>query len=356
MSKKDPINVVGAGPAGLSAAIVLRRHGLPVRVFEMRKDVGLRHGGNFQGLENWSAERDVTDIIREIGIDVNFTCIPYHKGRVYARGMRPVSVESERPIFYLVKRGAMPGSLDSSLKEQALSLGADIFFGSRTDSPEGKTIIATGPVRANAFSFGMTFDTPSEDRASVVLDDELAPKGYAYVLINGGRGTMASVLYGDFKNGARCLDRLRKFLEKEVGLQIRGERRFAAHVNFRLKGSRQKGETLRAGEAAGFQDCLWGFGMRYAMLSGSLAAKSIIEGADYDKLWMGGLGPMLEASVVNRWLFELFGHAGYRYIARRLSGGNPCEYLRRLYRGSAIKRFFVPFADFRFERRAVKRA
>ena len=67
----EPITIVGAGPAGLTAAIVLARNGLPVRVFEMAPEVGHRLNGDFQGFENWSSERDVTELLREIGLDLN---------------------------------------------------------------------------------------------------------------------------------------------------------------------------------------------------------------------------------------------------------------------------------------------
>jgi len=36
----------------------------------------------------------------------------------------------------------------------------------------------------------------------------------------------------------------------------------------------RKGRLLYTGEAAGFQDALFGFGLRYAMLSGHLAARA----------------------------------------------------------------------------------
>lgn len=46
-----------------------------------------------------------------------------------------------------------------------------------------------------------------------------------------------------------------------------------------------KGGHLLVGEAAGFQDVAFGFGIRYVILSGYLASKSIIEKINYDKLW-----------------------------------------------------------------------
>lgn len=50
--------------------------------------------------------------------------------------------------------------------------------------------------------------------------------------------------------------------------------------------------------------------MRHTILSGYLAAKSFIDGSDYDMLWKRNLKPML-ASLINRYLFERFGHLGY---------------------------------------------
>ncbi|VAX32602.1 hypothetical protein MNBD_NITROSPIRAE03-99, partial [hydrothermal vent metagenome] len=72
MKDKETVNIIGAGPGSLVAAIVLRRHGFAVKVFEMSPDVGHRLSGDFQGVENWSSEKDVTEILGEIGIGINF--------------------------------------------------------------------------------------------------------------------------------------------------------------------------------------------------------------------------------------------------------------------------------------------
>ena len=44
--------------------------------------------------------------------------------------------------------------------------------------------------------------------------------------------------------------------------------------------------------------------VRYAITSGYLAAKSIIENKDYDKLWKKEFGKQLKVGVANRFLFE----------------------------------------------------
>ncbi|MBI2959234.1 MAG: NAD(P)-binding protein, partial [Betaproteobacteria bacterium] len=58
------LQVVGAGPAGLAAAITLARAGCRVIVHEAQREVGYRFGGDLQGLENWSTKGDVLDALR----------------------------------------------------------------------------------------------------------------------------------------------------------------------------------------------------------------------------------------------------------------------------------------------------
>ncbi len=89
ISMKDPITIIGAGPAGLTAAIVLAKHGYKTRVYENASDVGHRLNGDFQGLENWSSEKDITELLKDIGIEMNFLCAPYYEGTIYAPEMRP---------------------------------------------------------------------------------------------------------------------------------------------------------------------------------------------------------------------------------------------------------------------------
>ncbi len=348
---KETINIIGAGPAGLVAAIVLRKHGFSVKVFEKSSDVGNRLNGDFQGLENWSLEKDVTNVLKDIGIENNFLCIPYYGGTVYAPEMEPVKVKSDRPIFYLMKRGPMPGTLDTGLKEQAQSLGVEILFNHRLNKFDGKAIVGTGPKGADGIVVGITFNTVMEDMAVVVFDDNIAPKGYAYLLVNHGYGTMAAVIYREYRKADEYFERMKKFFSDNLELDMRNERKFGGFGNFFIRDTQIYNKKLYIGESAGFQDCLWGFGMRYAILSGYLAAKSLVDESDYDMLWKRQLKPMLETSLVNRYLFEKIGHAGYRFLAKKFASGRPCDILRRHYNSSTIKCFLLPFAKRKYESR-----
>jgi len=355
MFDKRVINIIGAGPAGLVAAIVLRKHGYAVRVYEASSDVGHRLNGDFQGIENCSSRKDITELLKDMGIEINFLCIPYHGGTASVRGMKPANIRSDRPIFYLVKRGASAGTLDVGLKEQALDLGAEILFNHRLDVFDNEAIIGTGPKGADAVAVGITFDTEMEDQAAVILDDDIAPKGYAYLLVNQGSGTMATVLYRHYRRDDECFEKMLRFFKANLELDMRNERSFGYYGNFFLRDTQMHNGKLYVGDSTGFQDCLWSFGMRYAIFSGYLAASSFMEGSDYDSLWKRDLRPMLETSLVNRYLFEGFGHPGYRYLVRKFADGNPCGFLFGHYNNHPLKRLLLPLARGRYESRVKDR-
>ncbi len=61
---------------------------------------------------------------------------------------------------------------------------------------------------------------------------------------------------------------------------------------------------MYVGEAAGLQDFLFGFGMRFAFASGYIAAQSVIYSKDYKRIADKHFGQRLRAGIVNRWLWE----------------------------------------------------
>src|SRR6266540_5713457 len=87
-----------------------------------------------------------------------------------------------------------------------------------------------------------------------------------------------------------------------------------SYMNFHLKNRATSGKSLYVGEAAGFQDYLFGLGIRYALTSGYLAARSILEGRDFDT---SALAAKQETSLVNRFLYEAGGNFGLAMFVRR---------------------------------------
>jgi len=182
----------------------------------------------------------------------------------------------------------------------------------------GRGVEAGGPHGADAIGVGYLFDTDMADGAFVALSDQLAPGGYAYLLVEGGRGTLMSWMYTDFHNERQYQERCLDFFQTKVKMDMRNVRATGGAANFLYPRSARKGDLLYVGESAGFQDALWGFGMRYAILSGCLAGQALLmeRPQEYDRLWRKRLGGLLRASLVNRYFYQRLGDQGYITLLR----------------------------------------
>ena len=68
------------------------------------------------------------------------------------------------------------------------------------------------------------------------------------------------------------------------------------------------------------------------MISGCLAAKSILSQTSYDDLWKSRLLPLLKSSQVNRLLYARLGKAAYYFLWRMIGRSRrPDKFMRLLY-------------------------
>ncbi len=328
----EPIPIVGAGPAGLAAAITLARAGVPAVVFERAKTVGSRFHGDFEAIENWTSKHDALEELRAIGIEPDFEHVKVHEGFFFdAWGGRRRLASRDTP-FYLIRRGPEPGTLDRALEAQALREGVEIRYDTEAPALRGG-IVAAGPKRADAIDVGYVFETPMPDGVFAVMANRVAPKGYAYLLVSRGRGTVACCLFDRFREANGYLDRTVEFFRGRTALEMVNPRRFGGLGNVHWPRTARDGEALRVGEAAGFQDALWGFGIRMAIVSGHLAARALVAGRprEYDRLWRERLGGLLAASFANRRLYGRAGDLGYALLIRRVARADAREFLHGLY-------------------------
>lgn len=347
-----PIEIAGAGPAGLAAAITLAHAKRQVILHEAHKEVGQRFGGDFQGLENWSTTEDVLTTLQASGLTTDFRAMPCCNGTVFDSTGKPYKINTKETLFYLIERGPGPETLDSALLRQAQSLGVEVRFNSRLRHIAGDGILAAGPRAADAIAVGYHFDTDMEDGYWAICDNELAPQGYAYLLVMDGRGTVKSCMFSGFKQEKLYVKRTLEAFQNLVGLEMHNPQRHGGSGNFHIPRSAYSGVHPLVGEQAGFQDTLWGFGMRLAISSGILAAQSLLNGENYDTLWKRELKPQMETSVVNRALFSLVGNRGYGLFLRQLvSKPDLRESLRRQYQPSWVKRLLGPWAKRRYQSR-----
>lgn len=338
----DPLTVVGAGPAGLAAAITLARAGREVVVHEARTEVGARFGGDLQGLENWSSQGDVLQWLAQSGITTRFRTLSCTQGVLFDAWNTAYEIHSEIPLLYLLERGPGAGSLDRALLAQAQALGVTVLFKSRQQSLQGPGILATGPTRTDAIAVGYHFETSMADGFWAILDDRIAPKGYAYLLVMQGRGTLKSCMFAKFRHRNLYIARTLARFQQLLGLKMRNPRPHGGVGNFRMPASALSGQHPVVGEQAGFQDAFAGFGMRHAIRSGILGAYAMVDGAGYDAACRQHLWPSVQSAFANRAIYGLMGNHGYRWLLRRRAfHKDPRGFLHRLYGPSRIRR--LPF-------------
>jgi flavin-dependent dehydrogenase len=339
----EKVQILGAGLAGLSAAITLAKSGYEVDVFERNKEIGRRFNGDLQGLENWSKKEDILDELKRMNIDINFDCDPFSKVTAANTSKINEIITPKRPLYYLVKRGAVSGSLDFGLKEQAQDAGVNIHF--EKSIPEGHAdIVATGPISEHVVGIvkGITFKTDLKDTATLLFDNAAAFKGYSYLLVTKGYGCMSTVLLDNLNDVNSCFERTKKLFNDMYEFNIKNPKKCGGMGCFAIKNRFKEGNTLFAGESAGLQDFFLGFGMRYAITSGFLAARSIIRGEDYEKIIKSYFKNKLKAGVVNRYLWEKSDRNNYSMVVDNFGWiiGN----FKWISNYNVLQRILYPFA------------
>ena len=291
------VAIVGAGPAGATAALVLARAGVEVALLDrapLPRDKTCGGGVVARALESLPSG---------VGIPVE-----RRLGRVesrFADAGVAVTVERETPLVHM----AMRAPLDLALAEAARAAGAVLHapcalerVGLAPDHVQLET--SRGPFRARFLvaADGATGPTAraagwTEPLASVPALDaevEVPPSvlarfadrarfdlgtpagGYGWIF---PKADHLSVGVGVFTRGAarrRLRDELARYLHA-VGLGEASVRRVrGAPIPVRPRRDAARGRVLLAGDAAGLADPLTGEGISLAILSGRLAAESLL--------------------------------------------------------------------------------
>jgi flavin-dependent dehydrogenase len=305
MQEPSPIRIAGAGPSGLAAAIALARAGRSVEVHEAKRDVGMRFIGDLQVIEGASESEPVPDFLDRIGVERNFYFRPATWATFYDHRGVARTIRSGQPYGWFIRRGAEEGTLDRGLLAQARALGVDVKFNSRLAQAD---VVATGPAAPDGLAREMTWHTGDQERVDVFFNHKLSPGGYSYLFILDGIATFGCAIVADFKRIDDYFDHSLAEAQRLHRFAVPGQTRTGySYMNFHLKSRAASNGARTVGEAAGFQDYLFGLGIRYALTSGYLAAQSILDGRDFDT---SALARKQETSLVNRFLYEAGGNFG----------------------------------------------
>jgi len=340
----DTIKILGGGISGLTSAINLKNAGFDVEVHERKSYCG-KHTNDFQFLENWTFDEDVLKFLKKINIRADFYFKPIYSIECLSPSFKKYIGSSTKPLMYLVKRGQTRDSIDKSLENQAKNCKIKILYESKLKVNEAD-IIAIGFKKPTFIATGIKFRLKHPDKYIVLLDNNLSSKFYSYFIVNDNIGEITCANPIKIKNHQNRLNLTIKAFEKILNLKIKEiDGRFSATVNFNSLNKAKINNQYFIGEAAGFQDCLAGFGMVYAFKSGFLVAKSIIENLDYDLLWKKDFLKQIKISANNRNIYEKLSNDHFEKILdilnsknsmiRKLIGGNDLQFImKKLYNNS----------------------
>ena len=284
------VRIAGCGLSGLAAGIRLAESGADVEILEARRTVTPSSGIHTEGLRNYGSI-DALEELRRFSFDLH----PFATAHVTIRRSPRHRNILTGDAYYLFSRGSGVGSLDAYLLERARAVGVRMQFGVAAN-PDEVDIIATGAPRDRwkllgvGFTFSREGSNLDANSLYAYLDNQVAPGGYFAIAPGPAVHSLYSVAWGD-----RDPDSLRKRVEGALRLdwvrEVLGASRRISEIlgggyfeHNPIENAVAPSGALKVGEAGGFQDPIAGYGIRHAIITGSLAAKALIEDVDYQQL------------------------------------------------------------------------
>lgn len=291
MPTRERIHIVGAGLAGLTAAINLARKGFQVVVFEKQPRIGGRTeyrpdpAGSPFNLERLAAYT---------GIDISPAVRPLKESRYLLWGTSYRIPFPETVTCYMVERGRRPSSLDSLLFEIARREGVQVVFNKKVSGRSDfealppRSILATGLEEENFRALGIPHEISyaycakgralfQEATVTVYMGSFTHDYGFSCTV----NGIALAFL---FQRGRPLTEQdkavFRTQVEASEPFVLRGWRDFdfGACPSGSLRNPRLFWkDKILAGSLGGSIDPLLNFGMLGAMLSGRIAALAVTD-------------------------------------------------------------------------------
>ena len=360
------IIVVGAGPAGSTAATYAARNGASVLLLDKKKEIGspIQCAGFIPDASEIQAllpDAELPDALK----NYPDSCV-----------LQRIKTQRIFPPDCSIKEFAVRGAVldrrryDQFLAEQAAKAGAELIIKTRVTKVEGTTVEtsgifgkheikakaiigADGPNSLVARSKGLTFK-PGEKEMSVALEyqvrnvdidpdalemyfgNDFVPGGYAWIFPEGeGRANVGvGVRRGMTEKGVSAKEYLNHFMRDHPLASQKLKNRIIMNVIagiLPVNGAPVRTaaeDSLVVGDAAGQIIATNGGGIPLAMIAakvaGETAAEFIAGGCrleEYDRLWRAQIGNAIETSVQARQLMDgimrsdTFMNAAFKFIS-----------------------------------------
>lgn len=319
--------ILGAGPAGLCAAINLARAGEKVTVFEKRADAGMRFHPNLQGIKYIEKPED---FLESVGVRAKTKFQYFSKVFFGTRGRDIVLDIGKNKKVPFVERGGK-NSLEYALYGEAEKLGAAFEFNSKA-AASSADIIATGGKGCDFAAQGAIFEDTDfpRDHFLAIFDDRYSPKGWYSYIFPISKDEVEFVNCVSQPHVPHLAALTEKALKERKILRdfLSGKKRvatFGGSGSAKVPRTAFIGGKYYAGEAAGFQDPFMGFGIKYALVSGKLAADAMLHGIDYDAAWRRAILPDMKKDFARRFPLSLFGDSTVEFFMRKHKNGDTVD-------------------------------
>jgi len=324
--KRRKIRIAGAGISGLVAGIILAKNGYQVEIFEKRPRIGSFFQKDIHSLRNYAYSYDIIEEYKKCDIEIsNF--FPVFKEFRFAPSGKSLEIYSDnKPLFYNIIRGYKDKrSLDNELLHLATFYKVRVCFNKKINKDNPKVdIVATGASQPSGIAYGGHYRMNKNiklDSIYYLVDNNIAPKGYIY-LVPFQKEFSLLLATTKIENKDKLKKRFNLLRQNNVIKKVLDGATYKngvfGFVSFNPLETAIKDGKLYIGEAAGFIDASTGFGTHHAIISGYLAAKSIINNENYDKLWKEHFGKELKEKYLKRKQLESLNDKDYERIIEGL--------------------------------------
>lgn len=288
------VTIVGAGLAGLTAAINLAKRGHEVRVLEREERIG---GSPLYHPSGQGSPLRLKEMNEYVGFDISPGVEPLREMLEIA-GRKALKVEPSLILAYFFERGPRSTSLDSHLYELAREAGVRVEFGHGVSSQEemaqlpANTIVATG-LHFEGFdalrvpyltSFHFTYKgTCDPDLNYVHMFHDTYTSDYGYT------SAFRGIRYVHLFNRRRPIsiadrDRFAEQVAEFDGFEVPSWNEFTFPVPAACMRTPRLfvGNKILAGTLAGAMDPVAFFGLHGALVSGRIAAMAV---EDKERAW-----------------------------------------------------------------------
>jgi len=285
------VSIIGAGPAGSTAGMLLAKQGHDVTIYEDHAVIGKPIA--------------CTGIVTKALFDV----IPFDKEYMINEldGVDVIGPQGEKTHIPLKEYVICRHKFDNFVAKKAQDAGAKIELNHRYTGREGNTIIfrhnggivkketdiligADGPLSKVALSTGIgnknpfwvgmqaTIKSKFNPHTFTTWFGDVAPGFFAWSVPENSELSRVGVAVTNDKNVAQCFQKLMKMIGGEIV-----DRQGAPIPIYNHKSVIEKGNTYLVGDAAGLVKDTTGGGIITGMISSKILAESIATGTSYSK-------------------------------------------------------------------------